>query len=440
MYLYNINEKGEFGSNGSIGIVNGVLFEDLLKHLNHIIDEKELLCELEVKYPQKLNNKIIFASDNIDLNTSFAPGTYISLQLEKESDEKLKWAFVECESKEKLDLLLHDCNNYINEKNLKVLFENDDLIYNESYEDNVLSFCLPISRSNEPKEDIQDYKYYIVVFAYNNEKIIPNLEDYYIIIDMSFRVGVGYDDSVREGVLGSKIPNDIKYLKQWLNLNLIANFNDAYNFLLSIILHIDQFSIEKLKTYPQLAGKIAYIYYRFDLAKIYFKVKSMKNVQIKYENYFQDIIYYENTIKKTIQKHKYNSNENYPIVYWEKLVEEICNQFKLNIKTKFIPSNDSNLFGFYNQDEAVIKININNIENTEKILKTIIHEIRHAYIHQKKPNNDALQYYIYYSDQYIYFNKADQKFGYKTIPDVYFFQPSEAEARTIEESIIKELK
>ncbi|WP_236633078.1 hypothetical protein, partial [Campylobacter armoricus] len=202
LYLYNINEKGEFGSNGSIGIVNGVLFEDLLKHLSYVANEEELLCELEVKYPKKLNNKIVFASNNIDLNTSFAPGTYISLRLEEESDEKLKWAFIECESKEKLNLLLHDCNSYIDEKNLKVLFKNDDLIYNENYEDNVLSFCLPISRSNEPKEDIQDYKYYIVLFAYSSEKTIPNLEDYYIIIDMSFRVGVGDDDSVREGVLG----------------------------------------------------------------------------------------------------------------------------------------------------------------------------------------------------------------------------------------------
>ncbi|AJD06383.1 hypothetical protein UPTC16712_0873 [Campylobacter lari RM16712] len=440
LYLYNINEKGEFGSNGSIGIVNGVLFEDLLKHLSYIVNEEELLCELEVKYPQKLNNKIIFASDNIDLNTSFAPGTYISLQLEKESDKKLKWAFVECESKEKLNLLLHDCNGYIDEKNLKVLFENDDLIYNESYEDNILSFCLPINRNNEPKEDIQDYKYYIVLFAYSSEKTIPNLEDHYIIIDMSFRVGVGDDDSVREGVLGGKIPSDTKYLKQWLDLNLIANFNDAYNFLLSLFLYIDQFSIEKLKTYPQLAGKIAYIYYRFDLAKIYFQVKSTKNMQIKYGDYFQDIIYYENTIKKTIQKYNYNPNKNYPITYWEKLIEEIYNQFKLNIKTEFISSDDNSLFGFYNQDKTIIEININNIENTEEMLKTIIHEIRHAYMHQKKPNNDVLQHYIYYSNQYIYFNKTDQKFGNKTIPDVYFFQPSEAEARAIEESITKELR
>ncbi|EAK9946955.1 hypothetical protein A0Y81_07715 [Campylobacter lari] len=399
-----------------------------------------MLCELEVKYPQKLNNKIIFASDNIDLNTSFAPGTYISLQLEKESDKKLKWAFVECESKEKLNLLLHDCNGYIDEKNLKVLFENDDLIYNESYEDNILSFCLPINRNNEPKEDIQDYKYYIVLFAYSSEKTIPNLEDHYIIIDMSFRVGVGDDDSVREGVLGGKIPSDTKYLKQWLDLNLIANFNDAYNFLLSLFLYIDQFSIEKLKTYPQLAGKIAYIYYRFDLAKIYFQVKSTKNTQIKYGDYFQDIIYYENTIKKTIQKYNYNPNKNYPITYWEKLIEEICSQFKLNIKTEFISSDDDSLFGFYNQDKTIIEININNIENTEEMLKTIIHEIRHAYMHQKKPNNDVLQHYIYHSNQYIYFNKTDQKFGNKTIPDVYFFQPSEAEARAIEESITKELR
>ncbi|MCR8683827.1 hypothetical protein CAMP5082_07845, partial [Campylobacter sp. LMG 17559] len=61
--LYNINEKGEFGSNGSIGIVNGVLFEDLLKHLSYITNEEELLCELEVKYPKKRNNKIVFAKE-----------------------------------------------------------------------------------------------------------------------------------------------------------------------------------------------------------------------------------------------------------------------------------------------------------------------------------------------------------------------------------------
>ncbi|EHP0949425.1 hypothetical protein KN843_001890, partial [Campylobacter coli] len=51
-----------------------------------------------------MNKTLIFhENSHIDLNASFAPGTYISLQLEKESDEKLKWAFVECESKEKLN-------------------------------------------------------------------------------------------------------------------------------------------------------------------------------------------------------------------------------------------------------------------------------------------------------------------------------------------------
>ncbi|MCV3474387.1 hypothetical protein L8X33_08450 [Campylobacter sp. CNRCH_2014_2849] len=323
----------------------------------------------------------------MDLNTSFAPGTYISLQLEKESDEKLKWAFVECESKEKLNLLLHDCNGYIDEKNLKVLFENDDLIYNESYEDNVLSFCLPINRSNEPKEDIQDYKYYIVLFAYNSEKTIPNLEDHYIIIDMSFRVGVGDDDSVREGVLGGmNNTNSSNLAKDIIYTNYIFSVLEAIDFLKTCCKLQDKNKTNDnifFKTYPQLAGKIAYIYYRFDLAKIYFQVKSTKNIQIKYGDYFQDIIYYENTIKKTAQKYNYDPNKNYPIAYWEKLIEEIYNQFKLNIKTEFISSNDNSLFGFYNQDKTIIEININNIENTEEMFKTIIHEIRHAYIHQK---------------------------------------------------------
>ncbi|EPV8107328.1 hypothetical protein ACWAQE_001539, partial [Campylobacter lari] len=411
LYLYNINEKGEFGSNGSIGIVNGVLFEYLLKHLSYIVNEEELLCELEVKYPKKRNNKIVFASNNINLNTSFAPGTYISLRLEKESDEKLKWAFVECESKEKLNLLLHDCNSYIDEKNLKVLFEDENLVYNENYEDNVLSFCLPINRSNEPKEDMQNYKYYIVLFAYSSEKTIPNLKDHYIIIDMSFRVGVGDDDSVRE-IIFKKTNNIIhkdNLSKDIIYTNCIFNVFEAVDFLKTCqnfkekINEINNNTF--LKTYPQLAGKIAYIYYRFDLANEEF-IKSVKdgNEYIKERNKFYTIaseVYNKNPIYKLAFEKIQNEDINIEII------EDFLKNFakKLNINEKDLPiitnspnSGDSGTYDFVNN---ILSLNLK--AYSIDLIDTIIHEFRHFYVSHINTNpNNSLERLLFLNTINLY--------------------------------------
>ncbi|WP_412097376.1 putative membrane protein [Campylobacter lari] len=417
LYLYNINEKGEFGSNGSIGIVNGVLFEDLLKHLSYITNEEELLCELEVKYPQKLNNKIIFASDNIDLNTSFAPGTYISLQLEKESDEKLKWAFVECESKEKLNLLLHDCNGYIDEKNLKVLFENDDLIYNESYEDNILSFCLPINRNNEPKEDIQDYQYYIVLFAYSSEKTIPNLEDHYIIIDMSFRVGVGDDDSVREGVLGGmNNTNNSNLAKDIIYTNYIFSVLEAIDFLKTCCKLQDKNKTNDnifFKTYPQLAGKIAYIYYRFDLANEKF-IKSVKDGDeyIKKRKKFYTTaseVYNQNPIYRLTFEKKIQ-NENIHIEIIEDFLKNFAKRININEKDLPIITNNPN-----NGDSGTYDFTNNILSLNPKtyfidFIDTIIHEFRHFYVsHININSNNSLERLLFLNtvNLYIQWNYHD---------------------------------
>ena len=60
-----------------------------------------------------------------------------------------------------------------------------------------IGFTLSLIRTNEELFD----KYYILVFAYESKgqfKRLPNLNDAYKIIDMSFRVGVGKDDGVKE--------------------------------------------------------------------------------------------------------------------------------------------------------------------------------------------------------------------------------------------------
>lgn len=60
LYLYSINEKGEFGSSGSIGMAQAQLLEDLSKQVKFIRSEKENIISLKVAYLEKIDNKIIF--------------------------------------------------------------------------------------------------------------------------------------------------------------------------------------------------------------------------------------------------------------------------------------------------------------------------------------------------------------------------------------------
>ncbi|HEB0048351.1 TPA: hypothetical protein R9A85_000832 [Campylobacter jejuni] len=60
LYLYSINEKGEFGSSGSIGMAQAQLLEDLNKQVKFVRSEGENIISLKVAYPEKIDNKIIF--------------------------------------------------------------------------------------------------------------------------------------------------------------------------------------------------------------------------------------------------------------------------------------------------------------------------------------------------------------------------------------------
>lgn len=60
LYLYSINEKGEFGSNSSIGMAQAQLLEDLSKQVKFVRSEGENIISLKVAYPEKIDNKIIF--------------------------------------------------------------------------------------------------------------------------------------------------------------------------------------------------------------------------------------------------------------------------------------------------------------------------------------------------------------------------------------------
>lgn len=413
-----------------------------------------------------MNKTLIFhENSHIDLNASFAPGTYISLQLEKESDEKLKWAFVECESKEKLNLLLHDCNGYIDEKNLKVLFENDDLIYNESYEDNILSFCLPINRSNEPKEDIQDYKYYIVLFAYSSEKTMPNLEDHYIIIDMSFRVGVGDDEDVEESKLRNDFNSDI------IQTNCIFSVFEAVEFLKACQSFKEKAketnNYEFFKNYPQLAGKIAYIYYRFDLANEKF-IKSVSDgdkylkEREKFVKKFIDVYSDEKFFIIPSYKAKFsefsNKSDEEKIMFFQEFLEDLVKAFDIEppIPTIYKEFKQYNNGSYNSVGKKALYLNLKNKE--EQILSTFFHKFRHFYIdknNSKEIKNQHTEsiFKLIYSNEYFKFENVVMFWAYdkKCIisnnytdcvgvkpykysifsdkPAIYWFSPSERDAR-----------
>ncbi|EOH9678255.1 hypothetical protein ACME4I_001733, partial [Campylobacter jejuni] len=213
-----------------------------------------------------MNKTLIFhENSHIDLNASFAPGTYIELQLEKESDKTLNWSYVECNSEKKMRYLLDaECRS----------IEAKDLKFIASFKGNICGFHLPISRDNEPIKDIKDYKYYIIVFAYDEKKAIPSLEDFHIVIDMSFRVGVGRDEDVKESKPRNDFNSDI------IQTNCIFSVLEAVEFLKACQSFKEKAketnNYEFFKNYPQLAGKIAYIYYRFDLANEKF-IKSVSD-------------------------------------------------------------------------------------------------------------------------------------------------------------------
>ncbi|EOI8291975.1 hypothetical protein ACMW8T_001715, partial [Campylobacter jejuni] len=275
-----------------------------------------------------MNKTLIFhENSHIDLNASFAPGTYIELQLEKESDKTLNWSYVECNSEKKMRYLLDaECRS----------IEAKDLKFIASFKGNICGFHLPISRDNEPIKDIKDYKYYIIVFAYDEKKAIPSLEDFHIVIDMSFRVGVGRDEDVKESKPRNDFNSDI------IQTNCIFSVLEAVEFLKACQSFKEKAketnNYEFFKNYPQLAGKIAYIYYRFDLANEKF-IKSVSDgdkylkEREKFVKKFIDVYSDEKFFIIPSYKAKFsefsNKSDEEKIMFFQEFLEDLVKAFDI---------------------------------------------------------------------------------------------------------------
>ncbi|MGX2973394.1 hypothetical protein ACWIX0_14040, partial [Helicobacter sp. T3_23-1059] len=143
-----------------------------------------------------------------DLNAPFAPGSYIELEVVISGNSQVgnvKWSFTEIKSQTELQNFLNkntntsltthillDSNQQPNKQYNVQVFQENNII-----DTNKLGFSLPITRGDA--EETFD-KYYIIVFVYDTNQKNPTLQDAYITIDMSFRVGVGKDKAVKESM------------------------------------------------------------------------------------------------------------------------------------------------------------------------------------------------------------------------------------------------
>ncbi|MFK0410648.1 hypothetical protein ACISNR_08790 [Campylobacter jejuni] len=498
LYLYSINEKGEFGSNGSIGIAQAQLLEDLSKQAKFIQDEKEGIVSLRVEYPKQEKSKVNFIKEIeweldededvvsaeksvriiIDEKANFAPGTYVECEVDGlEDDVNIVWALAQIQNEARLQRILEG-KEHLEFKDIKFLkdeskyfhecWEMDDEEKDEEFEK--IGFSLPLTRANEEEFD----KYYALVFAYedkNKFKRLPNLNDAYKTIDMSFKVGSGRDDRVKD--LFTR--EELKALNVY-NLNRqksIDSVEEANWFLRANLKNQEKRDFfTYLRTYPQFAGKIAYIYYRFDLINKEFLTSISEKDK---GNYLQDRDgKYISTIINKILPLEYKNGKSFKQFHTEllnnknrdlkeckdflkALTQTLCKEFNLPLENVvFYSQKPSGSLSFGAYEENKVRLNQYILKAYFKeFAKTVFHECRHFYIEKYYNHNmDALGRYVFYSEkayinEKIIFDKfsriCDPSENYLVgcnigaIQDAYEIQPNERDPRYVETLIGRSL-
>ena len=309
-------------NNGDIRISkhNGIIFSKI----QHCI-ESESSISLDVIYSKRGQNQTTFTKtteqgaeineEYLNIDAPFAPGTYITLEAQSLAEvEYTMWGYVIARSQDELDDILNedvaiDYDNFTDIRDLST-YNN---VFEEEKQYHKVAFSLPM-------RDTEEFdKYYVIIFAYDCEVGIPSINDPFIVIDMSFRVGEGEDEEVieteREKQRNSQqilySLTSIENLKVWNEIETICNIKEAIEFLkANLFLYMQKY--RRLQDYyrsnPQLAGKIAYIYYRFDLNNKNF-IKSIKTKNksfFKNNEYKNDINNFANKIVK-VYKGEYGS-------------------------------------------------------------------------------------------------------------------------------------
>ena len=422
------------------------------------------------------------------LTYPFAPGTYIELEAKLhnnvEPNTLLQWGYIALHNELELQSFIESKRayplQYINDESQHFHTQN---IYNK------IGFYLPL----------QEYSY-IVVFASTSK--IDVYKDIYLIINTDFKVG---EDS-HNGVIESKrekqsfeqkaIYNQtsISNLQAWNKLQCICSLKEAVEFLQANKEQLNKLYqnnktrynqkdsngnpiynvwFDYFRIHPSLAGKIAYIYYRFDVGDEGFVDRVGKDYLDKRNDFVSKIsnIYIKDH-KKYFEKHfidGYHQYDTYSII--SNFVNSIGNQFNIpshknsiqtnydlmNVRIICMPkitiNNEINSAGYYNKFNNTINVKTYFFENKQYnlsyVLNNIFHEFRHFYIQYSMhnlSNQSLMEHFIYYNSSFFYdnnfpiifnsFKKQCQEFDAHMLnckPDqktsLYYIQPSERDAR-----------
>ena len=317
----------------------------------------------------------------------------------------------------------------------------------------------------------QGYDRFIYIIRASTAQSFVNAAQ--LVFDLSFEVGVGSDMEVREGEYKG---NDTSFT--------IATLSQAIEYLRMTYLHYKEQEnagqIHSLRQYfskyPRTAGKIAYIYYRFDIADDGFidSIKSdderYKNDRDKYIHISEDMLLYGyldskksikiiDEYKRLVREKNVGLNKD----FIEKLIKKVCEEFALQPSEIKFSFENKKKYGSYNKETNVITINENNILNFKEMVTTVFHEVRHFYINTyfnpyKYTNLSVLQRYVYWNLQlyipgfsteskeaivYIQYSKAQiSEINDILVPkNIYEIQPSEQDSRFTEaeiENVIKD--
>lgn len=381
--------------------------------------------------------KYFLESNKSTIDYPFAPGTYIELEAILDSKDsiksntestKLKWYYISCDYYKEGIKEPYEIQWYLDSRNQKRLTTNGIIKDSSGYfaNNNIthkIGFHLPIERNDKfVKNASFDNKLYsIIIFAFDSKKLLPDFSDKYIIINTHFEVGEMINNEIKEirnydlrELYKMSITANLNHINK---CNMICDMLSANAFVLivkNLAKDMSQFAF--YRQYPQLIGKVAYIFYRFSIDNIKF-VKNVKSFgfmdrnpnylrhtkDLKKIEYLDGMEYLDNIHDFSSKILDVLSSKNYRLAFDK--IHRLNGQHQMNILTDFIEDigNALDIDKQYRpkviiEDTTKYATNVESIGNynveynslhiydkalvdrSYDLLDIIVHEYRHFYI------------------------------------------------------------
>lgn len=313
-------------------------------------------------------------------------------------------------------------------------------------------------------ESNQKEKIYTIIFAFSKHKYKPNLNDYHIIIDTSFSLGIKDSKSqkcktsIAKKDMFENIQCNLKALNKMDNF---ANLHEAVVFT-ALCYHTFSNNFNDFRIYPQLSGKIGYIYHTFDIFNKDF-VRGIKgefggnsefyereNMYLEGECYLDSIRYdfvnkivnlYINTYISAFGYIFPKGSEDSKLDLMREFIESLNEMFEISTDFKpqvQIENMDSFWAGSYHMNGNVIKVSRAFATNSgaHEMFRVLVHEYRHFFIHyilHFKGSNEHLESAIGLFLKYCLETKKEHKIIFDSFGDPYMLNPHEKDAYLMEQ-------